>query len=93
MGCSVSASPFLPPSSADKPGAVGEDCLRPKGPSSAAARLGEQRREPVAKRRAVERGRLFFGYLLLAKQKKEPAAGLPPAIKHSREAQQIRSGM
>jgi len=42
-----------PPSSTAGPGDFGEDCLRPKGPSSAAARLGEQRREP---RRAVDRG-------------------------------------
>ena len=48
MGCLVLAPPFLPPSSADKPGDFGEDCLRPAGPSSAAARLGEQRREPAA---------------------------------------------
>jgi len=37
-----------PPSSTAGPGEVGEDCLRPRGPSSAAARFGEQHREPVA---------------------------------------------
>ena len=48
MGCLVFLHPFLSPSSAAKPGDFGEDCLRPERPSSAAARLGEQRREPEA---------------------------------------------
>jgi len=53
-------SPVSPPSSTDKPGEVGEDCLRPAGPSSAAARFGEQRRVPGAQRRAAEWGRLLW---------------------------------
>ena len=67
MGFAV-LSPFPPPSSAAEPGVVGEDCLRLAEPSSAAARLGEQRRAPP--KGAAERGRLFLGYFLLAKQKK-----------------------
>ena len=71
-------SPFPPPSSGAEPGEVGEDCLRPAGPSSAAARLGEQRRGSAAKRRAAERGRLFFGTFLLAKQKKDTSRRAAP---------------
>ena len=70
--------PFPPPSSTAESGEVGEDCLRPAGPSSAAARLGEQRSGPVAKRRAAEWGRLFFGTFLLAKQKKDTSRRAAP---------------
>jgi hypothetical protein len=59
--------PCAPPSSTAKPGAFGEDCLRAASPSSAAARLGEPRREA---RRAGARGVFFFHRFLLDKQKK-----------------------
>ena len=56
-------------SSGEGPGEVGEDCLRGAAPSSAAARRFEQRKGVgVADR--VSWGRLFFGYFILAKQKK-----------------------
>ena len=55
-----------PPSSTAGPGAVGEDCLRPRGPSSAAARFGEQRRAP---RRGGGWGRLLW-YTLSWRSKK-----------------------
>lgn len=48
-----------------KSGVFGEDCLSVA--SSAAARLGEQRRAP---RRGVAGGAFFFGYFLLGKQQK-----------------------
>ena len=61
-----------PPSSAGAPGAFGEDCLSPKGEfrSRPARRAAQQRGEKRGRRPAVSRGRLFFAYFLLAKQKK-----------------------
>ena len=56
--------PAAAPSIADEAGVFGEDCLRAASPSSAAARFGEKRRKQAAG------GNLFFGYFLLAKQKK-----------------------
>jgi len=82
--------PFPPPSSTAESGEVGEDCLRPAGPSSAAARLGEQRSGPVAKRRAAEWGRLFFGTFLLAKQKKDTSRRAAPGYQtNARSAQTL----
>ncbi len=40
----------------------------------------EHRSVPVAKRRGDEQGRLFFGYFLLAKQKKVTSRRAPPGI-------------
>ncbi|MBC7756832.1 MAG: hypothetical protein H7Z20_09395 [Bdellovibrio sp.] len=58
-------SPAAAPSIEDKAGVFGEDCLSAESASSAAARFGEKRRKQAA------RGSLFFGFFLLAKQKKE----------------------
>ena len=67
------SSPCGAPSNAGKPGDVGEHCLRAAGPSCAAARLDESRREVgIADRGAG--GRLFFGSFLLATQKKATRA-------------------
>ena len=40
--------------------------------------FSEHRSVPVAKRRDDEQGRLFFGYFLLAKQKKVTSRRAPP---------------
>ena len=55
---------------------------RPKAASSAAAVSSEKHRESVAQRRTRPSGRLFFGYFLLAKQKKvsRPRDELPLKI-------------
>ena len=73
--------PSTPPSSGDGPGAVGEDCLSPKGefrsrPARRAAQGTPLELHPKGAATCPEgntlgvRGRLFFGYFLLAKQKK-----------------------
>ena len=75
-----------PPSSTAGPGDFGEDCLSAKREfRSRPVRRAAQGTRSEAK--AVELGRLFFGYLLLAKQKKEPAAGLPRQSNNARSAQ------
>jgi hypothetical protein len=50
-------------------GIKGEDCLRPAGPSSAAPRCARAA-QSTRRSRAPQRARLFFGYFLLARQKK-----------------------
>ena len=65
---------FLPSassSSAGRNGKKGEDCLRANGPSSAAPRCGRAAQR-TRRSRATQRARLFFGYFLLARQKKVP---------------------
>ena len=60
--------------------ADGEDCLRPAGPSSAAARLREHAREVRRKAPARERRAAFFAYfLVLLPESKTPAGGGTPA--------------
>ena len=60
--------------------------------SSAAAALREKHREPAAQRRARTSGRLFFGYFLLAKQKKVSRhAGRTPALNAARQRTKPRS--
>ena len=81
-------APCESPSSGANAGVVREDCLRAStiktvsaclstSPSSAAARVCEQRREPEGRRTW---GRLFFGYFLLAKQKKVSCRRATPGI-------------
>ncbi len=81
-------APCKSPSSGANAGVVREDCLRAStnsttratkstSPSSAAARVCEQRREPEGRRTW---GRLFFGYFLLAKQKKVSCRRATPGI-------------
>ena len=61
--------PSAASSSAAGNGKEGEDCLRPEGPSSAALRCSRAA-QSTRHRRAPQRARLFFGYFLLARQKK-----------------------
>ncbi|GAA5176656.1 hypothetical protein GCM10025771_11880 [Niveibacterium umoris] len=60
--------------------ADGEDCLRPAGPSSAAARLREHAREVRRERLTANAGSPFLGYFFWrSKRSNTPAGGGTPA--------------
>ena len=68
---SVLIMPSASSSSAGRNGKEREDCLRAAGPSSAAPRWNRAAQR-TRRSRATRRARLFFGYFLLARQKKVP---------------------
>ena len=68
---SVLLMPSASSSSAGRNGKEREDCLRAAGPSSAAPRW-DRAAQRTRRSRATRRARLFFGYFLLARQKKVP---------------------
>ena len=82
---SVFLLPSAPSSSAGRNGKRGEDCLRGAAPSSAAPRCARAAQR-TRRSRATQRARVFFGYFLLARQKKVPRL----QAKHSASAPRPR---
>ncbi len=83
--------PSAASSSAAGNGKEGEDCLRPAGPSSAAPRCSRAA-QSTRRSRAPQRARLFFGYFLLARQKKvcPPVSGGNQRLKSASPRQQAK---
>ena len=83
--------PSAASSSAAGNGKKGEDCLRPAGPSSAAPRCARAA-QSTRRSRAPQRARLFFGYFLLARQKKvrPPVSGGNQRLKSASPRQQAK---
>ena len=77
--------PSASSSSTVRNGKRGEDCLRAAGPSSAAPRC-TRAAQSTRQSRAAQRTRFFFGYFLLARQKKVPRLEAKPGGSITRDA-------
>ena len=82
---SVFLLPSASSSSTVRNGKRGEDCLRAAGPSSAAPRCARAA-QSTRQSRAARRTRFFFGYFLLARQKKVPRLEAKPSGSITRDA-------
>ena len=83
---SVLLMPSASSSSAGRNGKEREDCLRAVGPSSAAPRW-DRAAQRTRRSRATRWARLFFGYFLLARQKKVPRRSTAkPTVSAARKA-------